>query len=229
LSRWSYCKQHNVQLPDEYDRIYNDLEPFWGMNPVDLRRIQAELESERNSFTLAKAEDSGVALVAWALPEPGGDFALENHLAKAREIADMLKNVSQFIPPFRAVLSSHDNPYVAVSWELKTQLLHAAATQTCKYDHRGAFLGVLSDYSISLQISTLANPHLSSSLAGHLLVPRILFFATLLSISMSLLLLPLKRRSSTITRRRWIHATTHFSSTTTANSSVTALYHWIRL
>jgi hypothetical protein len=170
LGRWSYCKQHNVQLPDEYDRIYNDLEPFWGMNPVDLQRIQTKLESERDSFTLGKTEDSGLTLVAWALPGPGDGFPLEYHLSKAREIADMLKNVSQFIPPFRAVFSPHDNPYVATHWELKAQALHAAAAQTCTYYRRRA-LGVLSDYSISLQISTLANLHLSSSLAGHLLVP----------------------------------------------------------
>ncbi len=28
--RWSYVTEHNVQLPDEYDQIHNDLEPFWG-------------------------------------------------------------------------------------------------------------------------------------------------------------------------------------------------------
>jgi hypothetical protein len=197
------------------------------MNPVDLQRIQAELELDGDSFTLGKTEDSEVKLLAWVLPGPDDGFPLEYHLDKAREIADMLKNVSQFIPPFRAVFSPHDNPYMATDWEIKTQALQAAAAQTCTYDHHRAVLGVLCNYSISLQISTLANLHLSSSLAGHLLVPQILFFAILPSIPMSLLLLPLKRRSYTITRRRWIHATTHLSSTTTANSLVTAevLYH----
>jgi hypothetical protein len=118
------------------------------MNPVDLQRIQAKLETEGDSFTLGKTEDSKVKLVAWVLPEPGGDFPLDYHLGKAREITDMLKNVSQFIPPFRAVFSPHDNPYMATDWGLKKQALHAAATQTCTYNHRRAFLGVLSDYSI---------------------------------------------------------------------------------
>ena len=195
------------------------------MNPVDLQRIQAKLETESDSFTIGKTEESEVKLLAWALPAPGGDFPLEYHLGKAREIADILKNVSQFIPPFRAVFSPHDNPYMATDWELKTQALHAAAAQTCTYDHRRAFLGVLSNYSKSLQISTLANLHLPPSLAGHLFVPQILFFAVLLSILMFLLLLPLQRHSYMTTGRRWIHATTHLSSTTTPNSSATVPYN----
>ncbi|KIM52545.1 hypothetical protein SCLCIDRAFT_60830, partial [Scleroderma citrinum Foug A] len=33
---WDYIVEHNVQLPDEYDEIYYDLEPFWGVDPEDM-------------------------------------------------------------------------------------------------------------------------------------------------------------------------------------------------
>ncbi|PBK80587.1 hypothetical protein ARMGADRAFT_859444, partial [Armillaria gallica] len=26
---WEYVEKNNVQLPDEYDQIYRDLEPYW--------------------------------------------------------------------------------------------------------------------------------------------------------------------------------------------------------
>lgn len=35
--RWFWCERKNIRLPDEYDRIYHDLEPFRGMDLVDLR------------------------------------------------------------------------------------------------------------------------------------------------------------------------------------------------
>jgi hypothetical protein len=133
-SRWFYCQRHNVQLPDEYDRIYHDLEPFWGMDPVDLNRLQVEHESHKDSYTIGKIEDSEITMVASALlSEPSQDFPLEYHLAKAKEIADMLQEVSRFIPPFRAVFSPYDNPTMTTDWDLKSQALQAAAVRTCAY------------------------------------------------------------------------------------------------
>jgi len=132
-SRWSYCQEHNVQLPDEYDRIYHDLEPYWGMDPVDLNKLQAEYESHRDSYTLGKTEDSEITVVATALPPPGPGSPTASHLSQAGVIVALLKDVEKFIPPFRAVFSPHDNPNQPTDWELKTQALKAAAAGTCPY------------------------------------------------------------------------------------------------
>ena len=134
-SRWSYCKSHNVQLVDEYDRIHNDLAPFWGVDPVDLNRIQSQLETERDSYTIGKTGDSKVTMVASALPEPGPDSPTRHFVAQANEIADMLSQVSDFIPPFRATFSPHDNPHVVADWTLKAHALQAATAGTCTYKH----------------------------------------------------------------------------------------------
>jgi hypothetical protein len=131
MNRWSYCRRHNVQLPDEYDRIHDDLEPFWGMDPVDLNKIQKDLESHRDSYTIGKSEYSGITMVASALPEPGPDSPAHFCIGQAKSIADILKDVSAFIPPFRAVFSPDDNPIMAIDWELKKQALEAAAAGTC--------------------------------------------------------------------------------------------------
>jgi hypothetical protein len=162
--RWSYCQRHNVQLIDEYDRIYNDLEPFWGMDPVDLNKIQAQLETERDSYTIGKTRDSTITMVASALPEPGPNSPTRHFVARANDIADMLSEVADFIPPFRATFSPHDNPDMVTDWELKAQALHAAATGTCTYNH-------LSDcglpYLCILQISTSTTRRLQKILDGH--------------------------------------------------------------
>ena len=132
-NRWSYCMRHNVQLPDEYDRIYDDLEPFWGMHPLDLNKLRTEIESERDSYTLGKTKNSEVTMVASALPEPGPDSPTKNYIAQAKEFADLLNQVSEFIPPFRAVFSPHDNPSRTTDWEVRTQALEAAAAGTCTH------------------------------------------------------------------------------------------------
>lgn len=104
------------------------------MDPADLNKLQAELESYADSYTIGKSEDSNITMVTSALlSEPSQDFPLEYHLAKAKEIADLLKDVSKFIPPFRAVFSPEDNPVMAADWALKSQALQAAAARTCTY------------------------------------------------------------------------------------------------
>lgn len=130
-NRWSYCKRHNVQLPDEYDRIYHDLEPFWGINPVDLNRLQAELASSQESYTLGKTkQDSNVTILTYKLPELGPNSPTKYHISTAKKIAGMVDEVSKYIPPFRAVFSPHDNPSMMTDWGLKTLAIEAAAAGT---------------------------------------------------------------------------------------------------
>jgi hypothetical protein len=133
ISRWSYRERHNVQLPDEYDRIYHDLEPFWGMDPVDLNRLQAEHESYRDSFTIGKTEDSNITVVTSVITNDDPSLNTVFHADYAKSIADKLNQVSKFIPSFRAVYSIHDNPNMTTYWELKAQALQAASTQNCTY------------------------------------------------------------------------------------------------
>lgn len=44
--RWEYVQQHRVLLPDEYDRIYHDIEPFWAIEPTELAKSQSQLEAQ---------------------------------------------------------------------------------------------------------------------------------------------------------------------------------------
>src|ERR1700729_1747162 len=87
-SRWLYCEENNVQLPDEYDRIYHDLEPFWGMDPVDLNRLQAEHESYRDSFTISKTENSNITVVALVITNDDPSLDTIFHADYAKSIAD---------------------------------------------------------------------------------------------------------------------------------------------
>jgi hypothetical protein len=139
---WFYVQENNVQLPDEYDQIYHDLEPFWGVDPWELQQVELVChfsiiqygkfwvslvavkarEQHIESFTLAKSKDGPITVARTS-------FASENpsFLSGAYSILNLLENVTEWIPPFRAVFTPHDNPDVLNHYELKQQAVAAAA------------------------------------------------------------------------------------------------------
>ncbi|KAK7052187.1 beta-1,2-xylosyltransferase 1 [Favolaschia claudopus] len=104
---WFYVQRHSVQLPDEYDQIHADLEPFWGINPQDLLAIRAELEAKVDSYTIGKIGDSGQVKVVNTSFAPG---KYEQLIKGSVQIIDLLSDVEEFLPSFRAVFSPHDGP-----------------------------------------------------------------------------------------------------------------------
>ncbi|KAK7049711.1 hypothetical protein VNI00_005742 [Paramarasmius palmivorus] len=121
---WEYVKLHDVQLPDEYDQIYRDLEPFWGISPKDLQAIQQELEEKKDSYTLGKVAEQGVITILRTSFEEGRHDQL---VKGAEDIAAMLKDVSKEWPPFRATFSPHDGPNRLSDYEVKDAALVAAS------------------------------------------------------------------------------------------------------
>lgn len=129
--RWRYVEENNVQLPDEYDQIYEDLEPYWGMDPNDLQDIVREWEAHEDSYTIGKAMDGLIGLANYSLG-PGNDHIQKEITIGVSHITDLLEDVEEFIPPFRAVFSPHDNPNLHTDFELRSQALRHAAAGTCK-------------------------------------------------------------------------------------------------
>ncbi|KAF8882096.1 glycosyl transferase family 90-domain-containing protein [Infundibulicybe gibba] len=123
---WEYAQHHNVQLPDEYDQIWRDLEPFWGVNPLDLEDNLVQQEGG-NFYIIGKDEDSGITLLR---PEPSDIPAWEekNYIRGAYEIMDLLRTIQDDLPPFRALISSFDNPSLLNDYTIKS-LAIAAATK----------------------------------------------------------------------------------------------------
>ncbi|KAF8908170.1 glycosyl transferase family 90-domain-containing protein [Gymnopilus junonius] len=124
---WKYVQENNVQLPDEYDRIYHDLEPFWGLEPYDLIQIQAELELKKDSYTIGKNEtDDEVQVLTWAFQ----DGKYNQLIAGSREVIKLFKPIQELLPTFRMTLSPHDGPNRLSDYGVKSAVLEAAASQT---------------------------------------------------------------------------------------------------
>lgn len=133
-ARWAYVRENQVQLPDEYDQIYDDLEPYWGMNPTDLQMIQRDWEAHADSYTVGKdAQADSIVMLNYTLP---GNTGVKHELAQgAFQIMELLEDVEEHIPPFRAVFSPHDNPNLPTDFELREMALDAAASGRCALSH----------------------------------------------------------------------------------------------
>ncbi|KAF8997495.1 glycosyl transferase family 90-domain-containing protein [Cyathus striatus] len=122
---WNYAVKHNVLLPDEYDFIWRDLEPFWGLSPHDLLAIQDVQETIADSYVVGKNESGMLDLLRTTFSEP--DSWRERALLRGfDEIVDLLKPVEEHLPQFRITISPHDNPNILSDYGVRKALLDAA-------------------------------------------------------------------------------------------------------
>ncbi|KAF8874754.1 glycosyl transferase family 90-domain-containing protein [Infundibulicybe gibba] len=126
---WDYVTKHHVQLPDEYDQIFHDLEPFWGIEPGDLHKIQAELEKKKDSYTVGKNETNDLSVLTYAF-EPGRYSQL---IVGSSDIVSILQEVEEYLPDFRITISPHDGPNRLSDYAVKSAVLEAASSKTCKF------------------------------------------------------------------------------------------------
>ena len=147
IHRWDYARRHGVQLPDEYDQIYHNIEPFWGIRPADLRKLQAEHEAEMGTYTIGNGQGFGpIEVVNTSLTSDAVHVADE----RSNDQLDVLDPVKQWLPPFRATftvsipkllillqsinaLQCHDAPILFAGHDLRSEAIDAAAVRDCSF------------------------------------------------------------------------------------------------
>ena len=129
--RWEYVQENKVQLPDEYDIIHERLEPFWGIRPLDLRRIMADWE-DNSAVRVMVFGSTGhgrpIRILKNSMPE--AEAAKFGQALKKR--LSVLLDVEEHLPEFRAVISPGDTPNLSADWELLKEARAAAASGTCE-------------------------------------------------------------------------------------------------
>ncbi|KAF5310074.1 hypothetical protein D9619_010334 [Psilocybe cf. subviscida] len=103
---WQYVLDNNVQLPDEYDQIHRDNEPFWGVAPRDLQEFRRAWENNPDSFTIGKeAGDDPIAILDYSV-----------------RYGDDSRHGSRI----RAIFNPHDTPNLVTNYLLKQDALRMA-------------------------------------------------------------------------------------------------------
>ena len=123
--------KHDVQLPDEYDGIYNNLEPFWAIDPQVLRDSEELWEREKEQYFVAFGKMStGPIEILRNLMIPVDKRPI--YSSRIQKIVDWIQEFSEFLPEFRALMTPHDNPGNLWDWRVKARALEAAANGTCR-------------------------------------------------------------------------------------------------
>lgn len=117
-----------MQLPDEYDAINERLEPFWGIRPLDLRRIMSDWEdhSDVPVMVFGKATGKPIRILKNGMPEAQADMFAE----ALRERLNIMLDIEDDLPEFRAIISPGDTPNLLGDWELLAEAREAARKGT---------------------------------------------------------------------------------------------------
>lgn len=116
-NRWTFAKENNVVLVDNYDQINRDILPFLGMPSEPLREWSNELISDTNnhihrgSFT--------VHIINGSVAHLSGP---QMNCSRAKQQQQLLQRISQFLPDMNISIYAHDGPALRVPGNLIDEL-----------------------------------------------------------------------------------------------------------
>ncbi|KAG8961623.1 Glycosyltransferase Family 90 domain containing protein [Tulasnella sp. 419] len=123
---WNYVQENNVQLPDEYDQIFNDISPYLGMHPDTVRKQQTSWEKQSDTYTLV-SRGGKIKLDHHTMSKEEEVFVAEN---RARDQLLLLEPIQEWLPDFRATFTAHDVPYQFIGYSVKADAKEMAAVES---------------------------------------------------------------------------------------------------
>ena len=94
------------------------------MDPTDLRELYTRLENEKSNFMILTKEEGGNLDLVNLLSNP------DKQEGPAWSAIELLANVQEHLPPFRAIFTHDDRPNRLTDFNMKESLLEAAKTQS---------------------------------------------------------------------------------------------------
>ncbi|EIW72778.1 hypothetical protein TREMEDRAFT_26330 [Tremella mesenterica DSM 1558] len=126
MDGWAYVKKHNVQLPDEYDQIYDDIEPFFALTAERIKESVKIAKAKQGIYTIVcqKVETATgrSSECSYNLKEEGmhsDGQRIPRQRAEAQ--LSLLKDVESELEEVEAIFYSHDGPFHIVDDEHLTQ------------------------------------------------------------------------------------------------------------
>ena len=121
------ASENEVPLPDEYDRINQDLLPFRALSPKHLNKKIQEASLLPDTYTL-RVKSGSVRTSSTYDPDQiwGADFRLADQ-------SELLKPIAKYLGDFSAVYSVHDSPMSVVSWDHRAELIEHVEEDECEF------------------------------------------------------------------------------------------------
>ncbi|KAK3942423.1 glycosyltransferase family 90 protein [Diplogelasinospora grovesii] len=114
---WAFAKSKDVQLPDEFDMIYELITPFWGLKPSTVRARAREALGFDNALLGVQIRGGNVTNVEGA----GNPWQKD-------ATRGMMASFVEFLPDMDLAFNVHDEPRVVVPHEDMARLVERAKT-----------------------------------------------------------------------------------------------------
>ncbi len=124
-------QEHGIQLPDEYDSIHTKMQLFWGVDPQDLQKIEAEWEFSKSAGITFGTVDGGPLEVLRNLLGKSEEDKTRIQRPLLNRLAP-LRLIDHLLPDFRAVVSPDDNPNLVMDWRSKDKIMVSVENGTCE-------------------------------------------------------------------------------------------------
>ncbi|KAK1221141.1 hypothetical protein PQX77_016059, partial [Marasmius sp. AFHP31] len=125
---WRYAKENNVQLLDEYDQIWRDVEVFWGFDTTALsvsqdEYLQKSFVEESGVYVIGKdnwEETIDIFTLTSNSTDPNNAHELSTSTYGGTTLIKLLRDagVEKHIPPFRIIMNPDDRPIIQRDWAL---------------------------------------------------------------------------------------------------------------
>lgn len=114
FDKWfAFAQERNCLVIDSYDQIYDDLLPFWGMDPSFIRENSIARNSAFTTIMINRGHDNAVHVEAIS-----GDFN--------DPITDMIRTFAQWLPPMQIIFNPGPEPQVTISYSTLSKLQRLA-------------------------------------------------------------------------------------------------------
>ncbi|KLT43587.1 hypothetical protein CC85DRAFT_272298 [Cutaneotrichosporon oleaginosum] len=136
---WHWAQKAGIPLPDEYDQIHHDLEPYWAIRPADFR-ANAEAASKMDGmYTITCAGKAGGGTECTEKVQ-GEGLEPEVHLVLTqRSVAqlELIKPLEELLYDTKAVFYMHDGPWQFVGHDYSGEYISKEALADLDTVHLG--------------------------------------------------------------------------------------------
>ncbi|KAG8881877.1 hypothetical protein FRB98_004070 [Tulasnella sp. 332] len=126
---WDYVLTHRVMLPDEYDQIHRDMEPFWGIQPEELQARQLAAEFRNDTFTISVRD-----AVAELVTRNDNSSSSEHYLQRSAIQLNVIGALESVLPDLRVTFNALDTPRLLLDHSYRQAAIAAARTNTAAMD-----------------------------------------------------------------------------------------------
>lgn len=113
---WRFVQENDVQLPDEYDQINEDLKIFRALSPRELAKRIEKAARQQDTFEITIIDGEISNRTTGALFDGAVD--------RVAGQVDLLNDFDiDWIPDMKAVYGLHDTPQGFIGWELRRDLI----------------------------------------------------------------------------------------------------------